>query len=708
MGKRVAFWIAVILVAGVQILLFRAFIEREVAWNYVLSGDATWYVYHAYHVTESLKHGRLGELYSIAAKSPWGVLLFLEAAPLQLIFGASRFSVVLINLVHYLGAQLATYLFFRHAGGSDWAGLAAWLLFMAIGTPFTIAAFQMSDFHFDFALYCLLLCVLYLAGWSNTFAHRRLSFTTAIVAAVAVATRLVSIFPLVATFAALFLYLYAVDRRRAANLRDAGLVFIALSAIPMSVAGGAFYDHYLRFLFDADLRAALQPIYRPLLEDKVELARELARRLLIYDFGWPFLAAVLPFGLLALLGRGKELVFGEQDFRRPLAVLLAISATVFFLMQLAFPVQSKHLVRIIAAPLYIAAALFASAPITAAFTHVRGSARALSFGLLIALSALAAWVQFAFYASAGRYSERRLELLKVESSYYGGAVRHSERRQELVKVESLYGDISTIARERKLTHVAISTDRVHGQSFDLGALMSFFAYEYERHGRLLRPEPKLGARPERALELEDALRLLDRSDFALLGADSPGDSHWPFVKRTASYHADLLAHVRARFCFVSRYSIEGKIRELYVSPVQWQVTASTAAAAAQRLPRGDDQGWTAWRPSGNEWMMFEAEVPVSLEKFGLLAETPFPLRAPGDFRLEALLEDGGVRTVLEVRGAVFKPEQWLEWPVSARQPARRYRMVVTANGGDPRALSLQGVALRLARTECNGSSAKAR
>ena len=91
--------------AVLQILLFREFMAREVAWDYLLHGDPTWYTYFCYKVFHALNQREWALLWEQAVTSPWGVLLFLQSAIPQFLFGPSRASLVSVNLFYYLTAH---------------------------------------------------------------------------------------------------------------------------------------------------------------------------------------------------------------------------------------------------------------------------------------------------------------------------------------------------------------------------------------------------------------------------------------------------------------------------------------------------------------------------------------------------------------------------------------------------------------------------
>ena len=118
----------------VQFILFKNYIERECASEYILHGDPTWYIYFNYKIFSDLISKNFTEIIKFVQDAPWGVPLFFQTTLIQVIFGPSRTSVCLINLLYYLIAQVCTYLFFKKIYISKFAGWFALLFFLALGT----------------------------------------------------------------------------------------------------------------------------------------------------------------------------------------------------------------------------------------------------------------------------------------------------------------------------------------------------------------------------------------------------------------------------------------------------------------------------------------------------------------------------------------------------------------------------------------------
>lgn len=695
MIRAVAVALCLAALFALQIVLYVGYVQREVAWNYALHGDPTWYLMFCYRLFEAMMNGDWGVIGRFAKHSPWGVPLFLEAGLNQLVFGRGRLGIVSINLVYFLVAQLATFAFFTWVARSVWGGILAVLLLLAMQTPFRGdgPGLNIVDFHFDLVFFYLLLGILYLVGRSDTFALRGWSIAVGVLAALTVATRLVSVFLLVGVLGVVFLWLVwrwwrrVVDpvlaRRRVANMTIAGIVFVALAAIPVWIARKALYAHYFRFVFDrkfAEDRAGLYTMGG----DKLVDAWQLIYRMVAYDFALPFAAAAVFLFGLALVGRSAAPPYrarpGEAESRRTFVGVMLIAMVASYIIHLIFPIKSDHLTRMTAAPIFVLISFLTVRPASAALIAVATRWRAVAGLACVGLGVAAAYVQFAFYSGKSRYADRR---------------------PELEKVADLYAEMSRIVHARDLRSIAISVDSV--STYELGALLSFVSYEYERHGRFLEPAAKLGDKLDEPVSRADALAEIDQSQFVLLQA-GPYDygGSWPMMKSINAFHHDLAERVRRDLCLVSRHRIEGKERELYVRPQAWRVRASARQGrrfGPDGLLAAGHMTWVApWGDGIEQWIEFEAAVPVTIVSLGLVVQDSKPERAPRAFRLEAIGE-GETRRLLEVTDTSF-PNGRQEWRLPAANSVKRYRLTITANRGDPNSVSLRNMWVSLERPPC--------
>jgi len=696
-----------LLAAAAQVLLFRHYMAREVSWGFVLRGDTNWYVWQVYALVEAFRAHDWARIWHATTTFAWGMPLFLEAVAIQLIHGTSRAGIAFVNLIYFLLAQAATFVVFRRIGGSAWAGLAALALLLAMQTPFRGdgIGLNIADFHFDLVFFYFLLGILYLVAWSDSFARLGPALAVAALAALAVATRLVGAFLLIGIFGAFFLYLLARRwragpanrlraRTRVANFLWSALAFVLLSALPVGIAGEALYHHYFRFVFEPDYRAMREGLYTMGADLGAEAA-QLLHRMLAYDFGWAFAAALALALLAAFFGRrdrhslsasgetGLARLARDGESRRAYLAFLTLAVLVSYVMHLIFPIKSDHLTRMTAAPILVAIGLLL-APAIGRAAAAAGPRRVAALAALGLLLAVGTGVQLRFYLSPSRFSAQR---------------------EDVEAVGRLYADMSRIAEARGLKAVAMSTDKVG--EYELGPFLGFIIREYERRGVLLRFYPRLGAFIDRPIDKATALRQVEQSDFVLLLEDPYPKSGWPFMKSVAGFHDELAAHVAARHCLLGRYRIWGQQNALYVRPFHWTVAASASSEAIYGPEGLFGHGGTIWHgpwsaTTREQWVSFEAPAPVRLSGLTLTAQDGAPARAPRDFRLEALDEAGTARTILDVRGADFASRQTQRFALPPGEPARRYRLVLTANNGDPSFITIQDAQVDPVERACEG------
>src|SRR3989338_812705 len=143
----------------IQGLMFFNYINREMAQDYILHGDPTWYVYFNYKFFNAFIEHDWNTLWEMTKASPFGILLYIESTLLQLVGGSSRATVSSINLVYYFVAQIATFLFFYKFHKKKSAGAIAVLLLLSLSTPFRTGGPDLNivDFHFDLVLFFMLL-----------------------------------------------------------------------------------------------------------------------------------------------------------------------------------------------------------------------------------------------------------------------------------------------------------------------------------------------------------------------------------------------------------------------------------------------------------------------------------------------------------------------------------------------------------------------
>lgn len=674
-----------------QGLLFFNYMNREVAFDFILHGDPTWYIYFNYKLFNAYIENNWNVFWEMAKTSPWGMLLFIETTFLQLIFGPSRASVSSINLVYYFLAQIATFVFFYKWHNRKSAGIIAVILLLALTSPFRKdgPGLNISDFHFDLVFFFMLLVLHYMAAASKMFRHRGWAIALGVFAGLIVASRIVSFFLIATIFGVYGIYLLVCWLRSKANgeLKNilqnyfyAACSFIALAAIPLWIARKAVYAHYFRFIFDRKFiedRAGLYTFG----SSKSEEAAQLLYRMVKFDFGGPFFWAFAIIISAAIIGggigwrKGNRKSTGENirslaAEKREFYIFLALSAISSFILHLSFPIKSDHLTRMTAAPLFIALAIWVSWFLTESYDSKRKWLRFISTGGIAGLAFAAVYVQTGFYFGMGRH--------------------HLNKSDSLV-LQELYSDISKISSNRGLKTVAISTDRV--ETYELGALMSFFTYEYEKNGIIRIQNPKLGGVLDEPINFEDALSQVKQSDFVLLGDLPYNTINTPLNRSLKARIGELHDFTNRELCRYKDYFLFDKHKVLYLKQEKMWSYAASSSTESKYGPEGLIEGtgniWHApWKAGESQWVEFSSQYDIEMHSITIYPQFGGADRAPKDFKLQALRGRDWV-DLLSVRNAAYVEDQAKTWEVMQGAPYKSFRVLVTRNNGNPSLMTIR-------------------
>lgn len=695
----------------IQVLLFFNYINREVASSYILHGDPTWYIFFNYKLFNAYIESNWSVFWEMAQTSPWGVLLFFETTFLQLVGGPSRATVSLINLVYFFIAQAATFLFFYKYHKTKSAGAIAVLLFLSLNTPFRKdgPGLNIGDFHFDLVLFFLLLILHYMVAASHMFRLRNWAVATGIFAGIIVSSRLVSFFLFIAIFGSYAIYLLISKFR----LRVSGgelnsiflnywysfLAFIAVVSVPLWVGRYAIYNQYFRFLFEKKFSDDRAGLYTLGATTKSEEAWQLLSRMLKFDFGATFFLTLLlitstAFITYAIRSRKKfpkvEVVSssetihssdlpglsGSISVKLEFYIFLALSAIASFVLHLSFSIKSDHLTRMTAAPLFVGLTIWVSWFLS---KHYKSQLRLIKYLCIISIG---------FLTCAALYKN---------AAFYFGMGRHHHAKLEMLGLKELYSDMSRVSAMRGLKDVAISVDRVD-RGFELGALMSYFTYQYENNGIIQNPHPKLGGSWDEPIDFDRALSFVKQSDFVLLG-------DLPYVTTDTPFHRSIKPRIREihdvvnqHMCRYKDYFLFGSHRVLYLKPKSpaWSYIASSSTEP-QYGPAGLIEGtgniWHAhWKKGDTQWVEFSSPLALQLNSITIQPQSGGSDRAPRDFKLQALNGNDWV-DLLVVQNAAYKLDHSLTWQVKHAAPYKSFRLFVTRNNGNPSLMTIQNVDL---------------
>lgn len=184
MTKNRAAWLIFGLLLVAQWLLFKQYVERELAWAYPTSWDQVGYLQATYHIYDSmLKEGpSRGLRAAIAAGSPTGILLQVQTAVLFLFTGANRISALGVTFAYFALAQTLFFSTIRRLSGR-WTLAFLGLAVMMCAETTHFYAGGLDDFRLDSAACSLYGIIISLVIRSNTFVSMR--WSTAVGAACA-------------------------------------------------------------------------------------------------------------------------------------------------------------------------------------------------------------------------------------------------------------------------------------------------------------------------------------------------------------------------------------------------------------------------------------------------------------------------------------------------------------------------------------------
>jgi hypothetical protein len=707
-----------------QALLFVAYVNREVSWNYMLHGDPTWYTYFSYRVFDAVVHRDWSIVWNQAVTSPWGVLLFLQSVVAQLLFGSSRVSVLSVNFFYYAAAQVITYYFCYTVTRSPVGGFTGLALFLTMTTPFRKGQpdLNIADFHFDLVFFFLIVIIYYLVAWSNSFKKLLPSLVVGAFGAFIVANRLVGVFLLIGVFGAflmllLAIYYYHADQEfkiscseRLRNLFVASIAFVSLSLIPILVARRALYGHYFRFVVDPKFIKDREGLYVMGSSSKLEEAYNLIIRMRDGDFGTLFWIAIAVIFTMLICGAVSRVVIFRDPVKAPPVsedtvtkdaatswtlselvlikndkrlyiwfLLLAISVS--YVQHVVFPIKSDHLTRMTAAPLFILLCVVLLPQVVNMHNSALNYLRYTVVGGCLIVFALAAFNHLSFYSGTGRYAEAKPDVLRVAE---------------------LYDDITRLVRHRSLKELSISVDYL-GTSYELGAMMSYFTYAYERHGLMLTPRPKLGGINDEPVTLEHAKQLLSGSDVVLLtqfDANTPFNEFFPFMRSVKNIEPQIRNFTNENFCFYKSYRMFGIDKDLYVRPPNsWTLSASASTEPRYgpgALLDGMGQIWHApWDGRTAQWLRLDSAKPLIVESIEVVSQHRAPDRAPREFTFEGSADGRKWEILLRAVDAAFSFDRpSLQWQVKQSRAMRHYRLVITKNSGNATLMTIQGIRLQ--------------
>ncbi len=250
-SRRRTVWICLVCALVLQALLFRQFCLREVVPLFPRGYDQTLFLGITYELYERIHEAgfRAGLAKLPEFHAPQGILLEAEAAFAQFVLGPGRLAALETNFAHLVLfeiALLAVASWLRR----PWLGLALGGLLLSASSPyFDLGGW--GDFRLDFAAFCLLGTLLCIAIRSAFFRYTSWTLLFGVTAGALILTRTIYALYLAPGLLALTVVLWAfrsvdpTSRRRVVNLVLAGLVLIVISVPSLLARWQAIQAYYL-------------------------------------------------------------------------------------------------------------------------------------------------------------------------------------------------------------------------------------------------------------------------------------------------------------------------------------------------------------------------------------------------------------------------------------------------------------------------------
>jgi hypothetical protein len=540
-----------------QWLLFRSYVTREVAWTYPVNWDQCGILARAYGDFDSLlKNGPFIQWFSMwagkeAERSPNGVLQAILASILFLFGGATRETALSVNLLCYIGWQVAVFAIVLKLTKRIQLALIAWGLVLSINSPF-LSVSGMMDFRYDFSAMCLFGIWMAVAIWSGFFSETKRSIFAGIIGGFLILYRYLTavyLFEIYSVFLGITILLaltaQAASARRSAlvhraqNILYSGLIVTFLSGPSLWASRKAMWGYYFDPRLDRSVWGASISFYSSLVL--------YARALFGNHIGPRFLYVV--------------------------ATLLILTAIYWVIRRRGPEAYNKHavldyglfLVICLAAPL-ISLGLYPSKQL-----GVTGIMVPPIIGIL--LCAIAWLIGPETDKTAFRFNHMLLWVMAAVAIGYG-AVRQTkyyssnyfppERRTELTHIVEMYDQIGNICVRMNWNSPRISTDSLADYTTEGAAVLT--PLYYERHSRLINVIPMLGNSVFHIAQ-DQALSLVKNSDIVLLSSGSPIKAHpLPFMVDMESMRPILRQSVSGRFLLMGKHTIFGRDIEIYARP----------------------------------------------------------------------------------------------------------------------------------------------
>ncbi len=545
------------LVIGFQVLLFGSYYSREVAWYPPQDFDQAAYLTDTYRLEEQVLNSGPGKFWEAiwSDRHPSGVALPILGAAMGLIVGGTRLPQLWVNLIAFIALQLFAFSTARKVWSRS-IGYALLGLILCQTTPWFWAG-GLFDFRMDFSAYCLYGIWSCSVIRSQLFLDRRGAIGSALIGAVLVLLRFLTIGYLLgvcAGFAAVCLavgLLWRADidlrRRMWQRLSHLGLfasILILILAPILIRHWKEIYDYYV-------LNSALGQV-RYVRANEVGI-HDLAGHLLFYPRSIVFdhLGSVFLWASVIAIAGGSVAWFltrrcvsepaSQQKERLPLQIIFLLGAILGPVLVLTADfVKSPVVGGIVSAPvaLLFVAALTCHAPWNG--KSEPALAQKLIWACSAAIFALGLFNQFSHY------------------------VQHSPKfpqRRDLQRLAELDVWLTNYSAKHDWHSPIIFSDLISGW-FSPPAIT---ASGYEQTGQLFEFRGVFGGDIIMGVSRQEALSALAKSDFLILTTQEKAGVY-AFYQAEAQYWNDLKAWADKNTIVVRSVPFDNFTATIYARP----------------------------------------------------------------------------------------------------------------------------------------------
>lgn len=176
-----------------EFILFHRYVHHNIINLYPRSFDQASYLPVLYLTYENIKH--VGWLLGLQQSPPLatGVLFPVQSALALFVFGASRYSLLLVNFLYFIALQICCVIALRSITKKNYMVLAFLGVLLAVNTPFFKYDGNMFDVRMDFMTFCLYGMVVCMIIRSGIYLERKWTMLAAVLACFTILLRTLTV-----------------------------------------------------------------------------------------------------------------------------------------------------------------------------------------------------------------------------------------------------------------------------------------------------------------------------------------------------------------------------------------------------------------------------------------------------------------------------------------------------------------------------------